>query len=105
MIEIKPKVRPNSKLGKAVSYSLNQWDRLQKYLDCAELTPDNNECEAIGIRPFTVGRNNWKFNYSGEGARSSCFMFSLVQTAKANGLEPEVVSRILRKLVCRSWYK
>ena len=95
VIEIKPKVRPNSKLGKAVSYSLNQWDRLQKYLDCAELTPDNNECEAIGIRPFTVGRNNWKFNYSGEGARSSCFMFSLVQTAKANGLEPEEYIRNL----------
>lgn len=95
VIEIKPKVRPNPKLGKAVSYSLNQWDRLQKYLDCAELTPDNNECEAIGIRPFTVGRNNWKFNYSGEGARSSCFMFSLVQTAKANGLEPEEYIRNL----------
>lgn len=95
VIEIKSKVRPKSKLGKAVSYSLNQWDRLLKYLDCAELTPDNNECEAIGIRPFTVGRNNWKFNYSGEGARSSCFMFSLVQTAKANGLEPEEYIRNL----------
>lgn len=93
--EIKPKVRPGSKLGKAVIYSLNQWDRLLKYLDCAELTPDNNECEALGIRPFTVGRNNWKFNYSGEGAKSACFMFSLVQTAKANGLEPEEYIRNL----------
>lgn len=87
--EIQPKVRPGSKLGKAVNYSLNRWDRLLKYLDSAELTPDNNECEAVGIRPFTVGRNNWKFNYSGEGAKSSCFMFSLIQTAKANGLNPE----------------
>lgn len=93
--EIKPKVRPGSKLGKAVIYSLNQWDRLLKYLDCAELTPDNNECEALGIRPFTVGRNNWKFNYSGEEAKSACFMFSLVQTAKANGLEPEEYIRNL----------
>lgn len=85
----KIKTRKGSKFGKAITYFLNQRKRLRKYLLCADMTPDNNLCESIGIRPFTVGRGNWKFNVSKAGAESSCFMFSLVNTAKANGLNPE----------------
>ena len=43
-------------MGKAVDYSLSQWDKLIKYLDSPYLTPDNNTCENA-IRPFVVGRN------------------------------------------------
>jgi transposase len=74
-------------LGIAVSYTLSQWDKLVRYLESPYLTPDNNACENA-IRPFVVGRKNWLFNKSPEGADSSCGMYSLIQTAKRNGLNP-----------------
>ena len=73
--------------GKAVSYTLDNWAGLVKYLECADLTPDNNECENA-IRPFVVGRKNWLFCGSTEGAESSCVFYSLIETAKRNGVKP-----------------
>jgi transposase len=80
-------VLPSALLGKAVSYTLNQWNKLIKYLENPHLRPDNNACENA-IRPFVIGRKNWLFNKSPEGAESSCGMYSLIETAKQNGLEP-----------------
>ena len=80
-------VPPNCLLGKAIRYSLNQWDKLVRYLESPYLTPDNNACENA-VRPFVLGRKNWLFNKSPEGAESSCGMFSLIETAKLNGLVP-----------------
>lgn len=79
--------RPSSNFGKAVHYALSQWDKVMNYLDHSELTPDNNAAERA-IRPFVLGRKNWLFSGSPEGAKSSCFMFSLIETAKQNGLNP-----------------
>ena len=78
-------VPPSLLLGKAIEYSLTQWDKLVNYLKSPYLTPDNNACENA-IRPFVIGRNNWMFNKSPEGAKSSCGMYTLIQTAKQNGL-------------------
>ena len=50
-------------------------------LECAELTPDNNAWER-SIRPFVFGRKNWLFSGSVQGAKNSCFLFSLIETAK-----------------------
>jgi transposase len=80
-------VPPSLLLGKAIFYTLNQWDKLIAYLECAYISPDNNACENA-IRPFVVGRKNWLFNQSPEGAKSSCAMYTLIQTAKQNGLIP-----------------
>jgi len=80
-------VPPKSLLGKAVNYTLNQWQRLLVYLDHAVMTPDNNLAENA-IRPFVVGRKNWIFAGTVEGVRASSCLYSLVETAKANGLEP-----------------
>ena len=80
-------VLPSALLGKAVSYTLRQWDKLTAYLESPHLTPDNNACENA-IRPFVLGRKNWLFNKSPEGAKSSCGIYSLIETAKQNGVEP-----------------
>ena len=80
-------VLPSSALGKAVSYTLGQWQNLVNYLESPLTTPDNNRCEN-SIRPFVVGRRNWLFSGSPRGANASAFLYSLVETAKANGLEP-----------------
>ena len=80
-------VPPKSLLGKAVSYTLSEYQRLVRYLKYAYLTPDNNVAEN-SIRPFVLGRKNWLFNNTPLGAYASAAMFSLVETAKANKLDP-----------------
>ena len=80
-------VVPSTLLGKALAYTLEQWDALTRYLDYAELTPDNNFAEQQ-IRPFVVGRKNWLISGSPRGAEASCALYSLIQTAKLNGLNP-----------------
>jgi len=78
---------PKSLLGRAVHYTLGQWNRLVAYLDHPFLTPDNNLAENA-IRPFVVGRKNWLFSGTAEGAAASAAIYSLIETAKANRLDP-----------------
>lgn len=80
-------VLDSSLLGKAIHYSLCQWEKLVAYLQNPYLTPDNNACENA-IRPFVIGRKNWLFSQSPEGAESSAGMFTLIETAKQNALVP-----------------
>jgi transposase len=82
-----PKAPPKSLLGKAFSYTLSQWHRLTRYVLDGRLRPDNNLAENV-IRPFVVGRKNWLFNDQPDGASASATFYSLIETAKANGLEP-----------------
>jgi transposase len=80
-------VVPSSLLGKAVNYTLDEWGALIRYLDHPALTPDNNAAENA-IRPFVLGRKNWLFSGSPNGATASCAIYSLIETAKQNGLNP-----------------
>ena len=81
------RIPKQSALGKAVHYTLGQWPKLVRYIDDGRLSIDNNRGERA-IRPFVVGRKAWLFTKSERGARSSCILYSLVETAKANGLVP-----------------
>jgi transposase len=85
--ELAPTVPPKSLLGKALNYTLRQWPRLIKYLDNGILRMDNNLVEN-DIRPFVVGRKNWLFFDQPGGAEAGATLYSLIETAKANGLEP-----------------
>jgi len=87
LLKRKDEVPESSLLGKAINYSLEQWDKMAAYLESPYLTPDNNACENA-IRPFVIGRKNWLFCQSVDGAKSSCGMFTLIETAKQNGLVP-----------------
>lgn len=80
-------VPPQCKLGQAINYSLNNWIKLERYLEADYLTPDNNLVENA-IRPFVIGRKNWLFSNTPRGADASACLYSIVETAKANGLEP-----------------
>jgi transposase len=82
-----PEVPPTSKIGSAISYILGIWPSLPRYLDDWQLTPDNNACER-GIRPFVMGRKNWVMSGSPSGAKSSCELYTLIETAKANNRNP-----------------
>jgi transposase len=85
---------PSGLLGQAVSYTLGQWNILENYLKVVEATPDNNPVEN-SIRPFVIGRKNWLTAGSPRGAGASAFLYTLVETAKANGLEPYFYLRFL----------
>jgi transposase len=78
---------PKGLLGQAMAYTLNQWHRLIGYLEDGRLPIDNNAVEN-SIRPFVVGRKNWLFSGTPEGAAASAMLYSLIETAKANKLEP-----------------
>jgi len=71
----------------AINYTLNQWDLLVGYCRDGRLHISNALAENA-IRPFAVGRRNWLFADTPRGARASATIYSLIETAKANGLEP-----------------
>jgi hypothetical protein len=71
---------------------------LTRYTERGDLPIDNNRCENA-IRPFVVGRRAWLFSDTPAGANASAIIYSLVETAKANGLEPYTwLRRVLRDL-------
>ena len=89
-----PQVLPQSLLGKAVHYTLGQWPKLTRFLTHGEAPLDNNRCENA-IRPFVVGRKGWLFSDTVPGAVASANLYSIVETAKANGVEPHAYLSLL----------
>ncbi len=82
-----PNTPPKTALGKALYYLHKQWPRLTGYLENGLYPIDNNRAENA-IRPFVIGRKNWLFSNSVRGAKASANLYSLIETAKANGLNP-----------------
>jgi len=80
-------VLPKSALGQAITYCRNQWEKLNVFLQDGRLELDNNRSER-SIKPFVIGRKNWLFAFSPAGATASATIYSLVETAKENGLHP-----------------
>jgi transposase len=80
-------VPQKSAVGKAIAYSLGQWSKLERYIKNGNLQIDNNRAERA-IKPFVIGRKNWLFANTANGAQASAMLYSLIETAKANGLTP-----------------
>jgi transposase len=81
------RVAPKSLLGKAVTYARKQWPQLVRYIASGETAIDNNTAERA-IKPFVVGRKNWLFANTPAGASASANLYGLIETAKANHVEP-----------------
>ena len=91
-------VPEKSKLGEAIRYSLNQWDELVMFLADGRLELTNNRAER-GMKEFVIGRKNFLFSTSVQGAETSAILYSIVETAKANKLHPyEYLKYILEEL-------
>ena len=82
-----PQVTTQNALGKAIGYLASNWSKLERYVEHGCLPIDNNAAERA-IRPFVIGRKNWLFSDTPKGATASAQLYSLVETAKANGQEP-----------------
>ena len=80
-------VAHKSATGKALAYSINQEKYLRRFLSDGDIPMDNNAAEQA-IRPFTIGRKNFVMVNTDHGAKASAMLYSLVETAKANGLYP-----------------
>ncbi|WP_444546276.1 IS66 family transposase [Aliivibrio fischeri] len=78
---------PKSPMGKAVSYALNQWPYLKRYVENGLYPIDNNRVERE-IRPVAVGRKAWLFSDTQSGANASAVLFSIMLTCRANNIEP-----------------
>ena len=85
---------PKGKTGQALSYLDKNWEKLTVYTEDGRLNIDNNPVENA-IRPFAIGRKNWMFSNSQQGAKASAMMYSIIETAKANKLEPYAYIRTL----------
>jgi hypothetical protein len=84
---LQPKILPDTKLGDAVSYSLNQWAYLSRYIEDGRMPIDNNLLER-DIRIFATGRKSWLFCDTTSGAKASAVVYSLMLTCRACGVEP-----------------
>lgn len=83
----RPRVLPKSALGKAILYVLNQWEKLEAFMKDGRLELDNNRAER-SIKPFVIGRKNWLFSNTPRGAKASVIIYSIIETAKENKLNP-----------------
>ena len=85
--QLAPAVLPRSPLGKAITYTLKNWTALNRYPEAAFLSIDNNHSERQ-IKQLVIGRKNWIFCGSENGARNAAILFSLVVSCKLHGVDP-----------------
>ncbi len=96
--QTRPLIPPTGRLGVALSYLNEFWPRLIRYTERGDLELDNNRIENA-IRPFVIGRRAWLFSDTPAGAKASALIYSMVETAKANKLDPYFwLRKVLREL-------
>jgi hypothetical protein len=87
LLQEHPKVLPQSAIGKAFNYTLHLWPRLKRYVEDGRFNIDNNLIEN-SIRPVALGRKNYLFAGSHDGAKNAAVTYSLLATCKLNNIEP-----------------
>ena len=114
--ELSVQVLPKSPLGKAISYTLRNWKALNRYTEASFLSIDNNLSERQ-IKQMVIGRKNWMFAGSENGARNAATLFSIIVSCKLTGVDPfaylrDILTRIqnhppnrIHELIPREWQK
>jgi len=98
LMKNKAEVLPKSAIGKAIDYTLSLWNRLIRYVDDGRFEIDNNLVEN-SIRPIAIGRKNYLFAGSHNGAKWAAILYTLLATAELKGLEPKsYLKELLRKI-------
>lgn len=88
------KTTPGGQMGKALAYIIERKDILPNYLEAVEATPSNNESERCA-KAFATGRKNWLFSKAIDGADASAFFYSIIESAKANGINPLLYTELI----------
>jgi transposase len=87
LIKLQPRYLPQSPMGQAIGYALNQWPALERFLEHGEVEIDNNLVENA-IRPTAIGKKNWLFFGSEEAGARSAVMYTLIANCRLHGVEP-----------------
>lgn len=87
-------VPPKTALGAALAYTAKQWPKVIRYTEDGRLNIDNNRAERA-IKPFVIGRKNWLFSNTERGAGASAVIYSIIETAKANGVNTDAYLKML----------
>jgi hypothetical protein len=100
-----PKISGKSELAKAIRYALTRMTKLRPYLDHGSLEADNN-CAERALKPVALGKKNFLFVGSEAGGKSAAIAYTLIETAKLNGIDPQawltdVLSRIADHKITR----
>ena len=88
MREQRAKLSSKNEIAKAIQYSLKRWPALTRFLDDGRLCMSNNAAERA-VRAVAVGRKNWTFAGSDEGGRRAAAIYTLIETAKLNDIDPQ----------------
>jgi len=83
-----PKISGKSPLAQAIRYALGRMPKARPYLDKGHLELDNNSAERA-VKPVAIGRKNWMFAGSEGGGKAMAIAFTLIETAKMNGVDPQ----------------
>ena len=100
--DMQPTVPPKTPLGRAITYAVNQWQSLQVYLTDGRIPIDNNGVERQ-IRRIAVGRKNFLFAGSDEGARRAAILYSVLGTCSLLGIDPYAYMRDVLERISRGW--
>jgi transposase len=82
------RVSRKSEIGKALAYTLNHWEALTRFLQDGRICLSNNAAERA-LRGIAVGRRNWTFAGSDRGGERAAAIYTLIETAKLNGVDPQ----------------
>ena len=83
-----PRISGKSPLAQAIRYALGRMPKARPYLDNGSLSLDNNSAERA-MKPVAIGRKNWMFAGSEGGGKAMAIAFTLIETAKLNGIDPQ----------------
>jgi len=96
------RLSPKSNMAKALSYGRKRWDALTRFIDEGTAEIDNNIAERA-IRPIAIGRKNWIFAGSKAGGERAAAIYSVIETAKLNGLEPQAYIADVIEKIANGW--
>lgn len=103
LLRIRPRYLPQSALGKAITYTLDQWSALETFLRDGRIAIDNNRVENA-IRPTAVGKKNWLFIGEAEAGHRGAILYTIVESCRRRGVEPlsylrDVLTRLPRMTI------
>jgi len=97
-----PAAPPKSPLGQALTYGVNQWQALKRFLEDGRLELDNNGCERA-LRTIAVGRKNWLFAGSDQGAERAAVIYTVFATCRLHGIDPWAYVRDVFEKLAGGW--
>jgi len=103
LLRIRGRYLPQSALGRGISYVLDQWPALERFLQDGRLEIDNNLCENA-IRPTAVGKKNWLFVGAADAGQRGAILYTIVESCRRQGIDPlaylgDVLTRLPKMLI------